>query len=54
MHISKCTIKGYSVANKQKEEKVSLKICRDRDYNLRILHEQIKNSVLLKPKKDSC
>lgn len=39
MHISKCTIKGYSVANKQKKEKVSLKTSTDRDYNLRILHE---------------
>lgn len=39
MHISKCTIKGYSVANKQQEEKVRLKTSRDRDYNLRILYE---------------
>lgn len=39
MHVSKCTIKGYSVANKQKEEKVSLKTRRDGDYNLRIPHE---------------
>lgn len=35
----KCTIKGYSVANKQKEEKVSLKNRRDRDYSLRIPRE---------------
>lgn len=52
MHTSKHTIKGYSVANKQKEEKVSLKPSRDRDYNLRIAPEQMKNSVSLKPEKE--
>lgn len=55
MHTSKHTIKSYSAANKQKEEKVSLKPSRDRDYNLRIAPaEQMKNSVSLKPEKDSC
>lgn len=54
MHTSKHTIKGYSVANKQKGEKVSLNPSRDRDYNLRITPEQMKNSVSLKPTKDSC
>lgn len=39
MHTSKYTIKGYSVANKQKEKKVSLKTRRARDYSLRIPRE---------------
>lgn len=33
MHISKCTIKHYSATNKQKEEKVSLKNSRGKDYH---------------------
>lgn len=38
MHISKCKIKCYSAANKQKEKKSKLKN-RGRDYDLTIQHE---------------